>query len=197
MSFLVNRLRYPGVFLLALALVLPLLSGDTIILRIGPLALRQEGLLDLLLIAVKFVSILTVSLVLFGSAPFLNTIKAMLSLGLPAVLADMTLLSYRYIYEIGDDLGRMETAMRLRGFRAHRFSRRALSVLASLAGSILVRSYERSERIYEAMILRGYGHAPRRKGEFQAATSDVVGLGGILLLAAWFVAAEIFLRGMI
>jgi cobalt/nickel transport system permease protein len=195
-SFLLTRLRYPGVFLLALAVVLPFLSGSTVILRAGPVALRQEGLLDLLLIAVKFVSILTISLVLFGSAPFLTTIKAMLSLGLPSLLADMTLLSYRYIYEIGDDLGRMETAMRLRGFHAQRLSGRALSILASLAGSILVRSYERSERIYRAMVLRGYGQAPRRQDEFQARPGDVIGAGGVILIAAWFVAAEIFLRGV-
>jgi energy-coupling factor transporter transmembrane protein EcfT len=49
----------------------------------------------------------------------------MRALGLPAVLADMTLLSYRYIYEIGDDLEAMETAMGLRGFRARRPRARA------------------------------------------------------------------------
>lgn len=49
----------------------------------------------------------------------------MRALGLPAVLADMTLLSYRYIYEIGDDLETMETAMGLRGFRPRRPSGRA------------------------------------------------------------------------
>ncbi len=194
-SYLLARLRAPGFFLLLVAVLLPFLSGSTVILRIGPLALRQEGCLDLILIVVKFVSILTTGLVLFGSAPFVTTVKAMRALGLPSTLADMTLFSYRYLYEIGDDLETMETAMGLRGFRARRPSGRALSVLASLAGSILVRSYEQSERIYKAMVLRGYGRAPRPRDEFQTRPRDAVALGGVLLVAAGFVAAEILLWG--
>lgn len=156
-SFLVSRLRYPGVFLLALAIILPL-SGRTVLLESGLLTIYEEGALTLLLVASRFVCILTVSLVLFGTAPFADTIKAMRSLGLPAILADMMMLSFRYIFEIGDQLTRMERAMRLRGFRGSRFSWRNLRVLAALAGSILVRSYEQSDRVYTAMRLRGYGN---------------------------------------
>jgi len=194
-SYLLTRLRTPGFFLLLVVILLPFLSGSTVILRLGPLALRQEGCLDMVLIVVKFVSILTTGLVLFGSAPFLTTVKAMRALGLPPTLADMTLFSYRYLYEIGADLETMETAIGLRGFRARRPSGRALGVLASLAGSILVRSYEQSERIYKAMVLRGYGRAPRPRDEFQTHTCDAITLGGVLLVAAGFVVAEILLRG--
>ena len=99
-----------------------------------------------------------------------------------------------YIYEIGNDLETMETAMGLRGFRARRPGSRTLSVLASLTGSILVRSYEQSERIYKAMVLRGYGHSLRSHDEFRACPRDVIGLGGALLVAVGFVAVEILLR---
>ena len=194
-SFLLTRLRFPGFFLLMTAVLLPFLSGQTVIARLGPLALRQEGCLDLLLIVVRFVCILTAGLILFGTAPFLTTIKAMRALGLPPILADMTLFSYRYIYEIGDDLETMETAMGLRGFRPRRASGRALGVLASLAGSILVRSYEQSERVYKAMILRGYGQPTRSRDEFQTRPRDVIALVAALLVAVGFIAVEILLRG--
>jgi cobalt/nickel transport system permease protein len=193
--FLLGRLRAPGFFLLILAILLPFLSGSTVIARIGPLALRQEGTLALLLVVAKFVSILTISLVLFGTAPFLTTIKAMRALGLPTILTDMMLLSYRYLYEIGDDLETMEKAMGLRGFRVRRLSGRALGVLASLAGTLLVHSYEQSERVYKAMVLRGYGRAARPRDEFEARPRDAALLGGVLLIAAGFAVAEIFLRG--
>lgn len=195
LAWLLGRLRYPGVFLLIVAVLLPFLSGSTVLFEVGPLALRQEGCLELLRIVVKFVCILTAGLLLFGTAPFLTTIKAMRALGLPPILADMTLLAYRYIFEIGGDLARMETAMGLRGFRAHRFSARGLSSLAALAGSLLVRSYERSDRVYRAMILRGYGQAPAGAAdEFQATRADTILLAGLLLVAAGFVAAEALLR---
>jgi cobalt/nickel transport system permease protein len=195
LAFLLTRLRTPGIFVVVVAILLPFLSGTTVIARIGPLSLRQEGTLAMSLIVAKFTSILTISLVLFGTAPFLTTIKAMRALGLPATLTDMTLLSYRYLHEIGDDLETMEKAMGLRGFRVRRLSGRALGVLASLAGTLLVHSYEQSERVYKAMVLRGYGRAARPRDEFEARPRDAALLGGVLLIAAGFAAAEIFLRG--
>jgi cobalt/nickel transport system permease protein len=194
-AFILNRLRAPGLYLLIVALVLPFLSGSTVLLTIGPLALRQEGLLELLLIVEKFTSILTVGLLLFGTAPFLSAIESMRSLGLPPILADMTLLTYRYIFEIGRDLSRMEIAMRLRGFRARWLSASGLGALAALVGSILVRSYEQSERVYRAMILRGYGQpSPTRMAQPDVQRSDTLAAAGCLLLAVTFVAAEALLH---
>jgi cobalt/nickel transport system permease protein len=195
LSYLLARTRAPSLFILVTAALVPFLSGRTVLWRLGFVALRREGCLASLLIVTKFGAILTTGLVLFATGPFLTTIKAMRSLGLPAILTDMTLLAYRYIYEIGDDLLTMETAMKLRGFAARRPSFHAIGFLASLAGSILVRSYERSDRIYSAMILRGYGYGPRWTDEFPASPGDAIRLGAICLVAAGFVAAELFLRG--
>ena len=192
-SFLLTRLRYPSIFLLIVVLTLPFISGHTVVMSIGPLDIRQEGLIAMILIATRFLSILTIGLVLFSSAPFLTTIKAMRALGLPAILADMTLLTFRYLYEIGDDLKRMNTAMKLRGFHSQRFSRRGLVVLASLGGSILVRSYERSEWIYKAMILRGYGHASLPRDEFQVCSRDVIALVVTLFITAGFIVGDILI----
>ncbi|HIE17020.1 MAG TPA: cobalt ECF transporter T component CbiQ [Dehalococcoidia bacterium] len=192
-SFWLTRLRYPSFFLLVVVLLLPFLSGQTVILSLGPLGLRQEGLISVMLITVRFLCILTVGLVLFGTAPFLTTIKAMRALGLPGILTDMALLAFRYLNELGDDLHRMETSMRLRGFRQHRLSRRGLGVLAWLGGSILVRSYERSEWVYRAMIVRGYGNAPPPRDEFQVSAGDVVALVVTFLVAIGFVAGDILI----
>ena len=190
-SFMAMRLRYPSLFLLVLVLILPFISGHTVVMSIGPLDVRQEGLISVLLIATRFLCILTVGLVIFSTAPFLTTIKAMRALGLPAILTDMILLAFRYLYEIGGDLQRMETSMRLRGFREQRFSRHGLGVLAWLGGSILVRSYERSEWVYKAMIVRGYGSGPRLKDEFRASTCDLILLSVTILLAAAFIVGDI------
>ena len=190
-SFLLRRLRYPSFFLLAMVLILPFISGQTIVMSLGPFDLRQEGLFSVLLIAIRFLSILTIGLVLFGTAPFLTTIKAMRALGLPAIMSDMVLLSFRYLHEIGSDLRKMQVAAKLRGFHHHRFSFRGLSVPAWLSGSILVRSYERSEWVYKAMILRGYGHAERPQDKFQIHTRDIVILALFLMVASGFVAGDV------
>jgi len=193
-SFVLGRLRYPSLFLLAIVLILPFLSGQTVIMSIGPLHLRQEGLLAVLLIATRFLCIVTIGLVLFNTTSLVNSIKAMRALGLPAIMADMAFLALRYLQEIAQDLHQMQTSMRLRGFGKHRLSIHKLRILAWLGGSILVYSYERSERVYKAMILRGYGYAPHPKGEFQTLRRDVVTLCAILLVAAAFIAGDILLR---
>lgn len=156
-SFLMTRLRYPSWFILAVIIMLPFVSGNTPIFEWGYLVIKEEGCWQALLVSVRFFCILTMSLILFGTAPFLNSIKAMRSLGLPRVIVDMTLLSYRYLEELGEMLTTMQRAMKLRGFKPTNMTRRNLKVFSQLTGSILVRSYERSLRIYQAMILRGYG----------------------------------------
>lgn len=156
-SFLLSRLRYPSWFILAVIILLPFVSGETPLVEWGYLTIKEEGCWQALLVSVRFFCILTSSLVLFGTAPFLNSIKAMRSLGMPRAMVDMTLLSYRYLEELGEMLTTMQRAIKLRGFQPKNISRRNLRVFARLTGSILIRSYERSLRIYQAMILRGYG----------------------------------------
>jgi len=51
-------------------------------------------------------------------------------------VADMALLTFRYLQEIGWDLRRMQISMRLRGFKKRRFSPRGLRTLARLSGSL-------------------------------------------------------------
>lgn len=175
-----------------MGLMLPFMSGQTILWQLGPLAVRQEGCLDFLLIASKFICILTVSFVIFGTTPFLTTVKAMRSLGLPFILADMTLFAYRYLFEIGKDLKTMQTSMKLRGFRS---SPRKMATLAALAGTILVRSYEQSDRVYKAMILRGYGQPASFEENFQPNYSrGYAGLVAVIMIAVVFVTAELLLH---
>lgn len=198
LSFLRSRLRYPGFFLLGITVLLPFTVGSTIRLEIGGIKLYQEGLLALALIASRFLCILTISLILFGTASFLTTIKAMRSLGIPSVLADMTLLTYRYIEQFGEDLTKMKRAMQLRGFQRTRFSPRNLNLLASLAGSLLVRSYTQSQQVYQAMRLRGYGYTRQPAKPLNPMNpikaEDLIGLGITFAIAAGFVVVEILLE---
>lgn len=157
-SYLISRLRYPGWFILAVVVLLPFTTGDTTIWQWRWLSLSQEGCRSALLITVRFLCVFTTSIVLFGTAPFLKSIKALKNLGLSKVIVDIALLSYRYLEELGVVLSTMQTAIKLRGFNHHKINYSYLQVLASVLGSLFVRSYERSNRIYHAMILRGYGH---------------------------------------
>ncbi|MCL6435789.1 MAG: cobalt ECF transporter T component CbiQ [Leptolyngbyaceae cyanobacterium HOT.MB2.61] len=202
-SLLLNRFRYPGFFLLGIILLLPFVSGGTVVWQWGILALRQEGCITVLLITARFFSILTLGLILLGTTPFVTLVRTMRSLGLPPVLADMTLLSYRYLYDIADNLATMQTAMRLRGF-SNRTRKglllpngQTLKQLAALAGSLLIRSYEQAEQVYQAMRLRGYtlqnSKFKTQSSKFKTLSWSTTALFLTLLVAASFVIAEFLL----
>ncbi|MEM7539604.1 MAG: cobalt ECF transporter T component CbiQ [Chloroflexota bacterium] len=193
-SYLVDRLKLPGIFLLALAAILPFTAGSTILFSLGPVDIRQEGILSILLIASRFVCIITVTLVLFGTAPFLTSIKAMRSLGLSEILTDMILLTYRYLFEIGDQLATMRKAIRLRGFDGHQLSRRNLNTVAALIGSMLIRSYEQAEQVYKAMVLRGYGYAQAAPDEFETRAWDYVLCGVVVVVAVGLAGTQFWLN---
>ena len=156
LAYLFARLRLPGFFLLFMVIVLPFWSGETVLWQIGPLALRQEGLLSLLVIIIKFISIFTVVVALFATTQFSGITVALKALGIPWLLTDLLLFTYRYIFQLIGDLKQMRTAARLRGYRGA--SIRALKPLANIIGTMLVRSHEQSEKVARAMALRGYGN---------------------------------------
>lgn len=197
LKFLLHRLRYPGLFIAAAACLLPFASTGNVWFTVGPVAVKWEGVMALLLIAGRFLAILTISVILFSTAPFVTTIRALRSLRLPGIVADMTLLALRYVEEFAQTKAEMERAMRLRGFRVKRWSLTSLRVLSGLAGSLLIRSYNRSERIYQAMRLRGYGQELRCPPQgFAPDLSEAdpwsqVCFWSILLLATAFVAATV------
>lgn len=201
-SFLRSRLRYPGLFLLGVVVALPLMSGETVLWQWGALSLRQEGLLLMVIVASRFLSIITVGVILLGTTPFLELIGALRALGLPSLLTDMALLSYRYLFDITDHLSQLRQAMRLRGFsRSHHhlrtpgsFTWRTWQQLATVAGTLLIRSYEQSERVYRAMRLRGYGLNPRSpQTQVQEQWTDVAGLVACITISIVFVMVPWFL----
>lgn len=196
LSFLLKRLRYPGLFILMIVLILPLTSGDTIIGQWGPLALRQEGLMAMALVVSRFVCILTLGFVLLGTTPFVVLLRSLRALGLPTLLTDMTLLTYRYLFETADMLSTMQRSMRLRGFgyaKRQWFSihKQDLQRLVGLLGTLLIRSYERAEKIYTAMRLRGYGRLKRPPAQPRADVSSLFLTGATAAVAILFFAIEL------
>ncbi|TVQ64786.1 MAG: cobalt ECF transporter T component CbiQ [Spirulina sp. DLM2.Bin59] len=163
------QLRYPGIFIAMVVLLVPFAGGETVLWHWGILRLSQEGLLTVVRVGVRFLAIVTLTVILFGTTPLAQNLRAMRSLGLPPLLVDMALLTYRYLQEFDGNRRRMQQAMALRGFGSggNRLSRRTLRCYAQLASSLLIRSYDQATRVYQAMILRGYGAIQRPPGDEQ------------------------------
>ncbi|MGQ9838085.1 MAG: cobalt ECF transporter T component CbiQ [Cyanobacteriota bacterium] len=165
-----QRLAGPGVLVSALILVLPFWLGETVIWRWGSLAVRWEGIVVVLRIGVRLGAIFTLTLLLLETTPLMELLVALQRLGIPNLLLELAWLTHRYLQELESQWQQMQRAARLRGWQPKGFLfaqrdkvfftqaiKRDLVFLASLVGTLLVRSYERSERVYQALQLRGYG----------------------------------------
>lgn len=79
-------------------------------------------------------------------------------LKVPAILATLLMLTYRYIIVVSEEFSRMRVARKARGFGGGRslLDRYALKVLSYTAGMVLVRSTGRADRVYEGLKCRGF-----------------------------------------
>jgi cobalt/nickel transport system permease protein len=166
-----------GVLLLTLSpfLVLLPLTVD----RGGPAAeivglrLSADGLVAATELICKTTAIVTLALVVFASAPLHVTLRAARRLGVPALLVQLALLSYRYVFLLLDELNRLRVALRARGFR-NRMDRHSYRTVGQAAGTLLVRGAERAERVAQAMRCRGFDGEFRSLDEFRTTGRDVL-----------------------
>jgi len=183
---LARRLLLVNTFVALLWLFLPFTYPGEAAFHIGPLTASQEGLRFALLLTLRTNGIVLTTIALVGTTPVFNLVHALQHLHLPAKLVHVAFFCYRYIDVIQREYLRLRDAMRIRGFRP-RTSLHTYTSYAYLIGMLLVRSYERSERVYQAMLCRGFkGDFPVYR-HFELDRRDLIYSGGlacaILLLA--------------
>src|SRR5437868_4244073 len=102
-----------------------------------------------------------------GVAAALRTLPAAL-LGLGGALV----LTYRYTFLLAEELGRLRIALRVRGYR-NRANLHSYRTIGHVAGTLLVRSHERAERVGQAMRCRGFDGRFRSLTAFRTRWPDV------------------------
>jgi len=162
-----KRLAAPGLLVAGLMGILPFWAGETLLWRWGSLALRWEGLEMALRIGGRGLALFALTMLLLETTPMLELLAALRQLGIPDLLLELAWLTQRYLQEMAAQWEQMQRAARLRGWRPRGSLwrpgpalRQDLPFLAASVGTLLVRSYERSQRVYQALRLRGYGRAP-------------------------------------
>ena len=191
-KYLLNRMRLPAFFLAVVGIMLIFFSEGVSIFELGPIRITKEGFEAFLIISVRFFSIIVLVIVLFGTTQFAKLIKVLRSFGISTILVDMTMFTYRYLFEIVDQLENMQIAMKLRGFNKRNL--KSIPKYVSLIGTIFIRSYEQSERVYNAMITRGYGEAAYFHNDFEIKSYDVIWLISIIVISLILILAQILLR---
>ncbi len=151
----IKRLLVVNGFILLLWVLLPLTYPGKPILSWGPLHATGAGLQYALLITMKSNSIILATISLLGTTSLFTLAHALRHLHVPDKLAQLLFFSYRYIHVIYVEYARLMNAMKVRCFHpgTNLHTYRAYS---DLVGMVLVKGYDRSERVYDAMLCRGF-----------------------------------------
>lgn len=172
----------------AFALFLPFLGdGDTI--DIASFSLSVDGLWASWNILAKAGLGALASILVTATTPIPDLLSGLSRLRIPTAIVGILGFMFRYLDLVVDDLTRMRRAMAARCYNPRWLWQSR--PIASSAGALFVRTYERGERVHHAMAARGYaGRMPdldRRAGTHYdwalAAAPALVAVVGVAALA--------------
>ncbi len=149
------RLAVVNGFILFLWLFLPFSHPGQPVFQLGPLTATREGLLYSLILTIKSNAVILAIMALLSTTTIFATVHALRHLKTPDKLVHLFFFTFRYFQVIHEEYLRLRAAMRIRCFHPGT-NRHTYRSLAYLLGMLLVRSFDRSERVYQAMLCRGY-----------------------------------------
>jgi cobalt/nickel transport system permease protein len=123
-----------------------------------------------------------IAILLVATTQFPDLIHALEHLHLPRSLTTIIAFLFRYLFVLTNEVYRILRARearsaRLPGVQGGGNLRWRINTTGSMAGQLFTRSYERSDRIYQAMISRGYTGHIRTLNPHQIMSQDWLTLG--------------------
>jgi cobalt/nickel transport system permease protein len=148
--------------------------------------ITDAGLLRFVSIVIRSWLSVQMAILLVSATEFPKIIHALNHLRVPTIITVIISFLYRYLFVLSDEVIRMLRARQSRsaavaGVRSGGSVAWRAQTAGHMAGQLFLRSYERSDRIYNAMLSRGY------KGELMTIhphhyhRSDIL-IGGLSLL---------------
>ena len=92
---------------------------------------------------------------LTGTTGFSGLIEGFASFGVPSIVTLTIGMAYRYIYVLGEEAALLVRSATSRGYEGKWIW--DARIIGNLIGNLFLRAYERSERVYGAMVARGFG----------------------------------------
>jgi cobalt/nickel transport system permease protein len=153
-------------FLFVVALSIPFMKTDALgggyNLGLGGLSISRSGLWILWNAVIKSCLGVFSVILLSSTTSFPQLIRGMEKLGSPRIFTMLTSFMYRYSFILIDEMHRMKRARDSRSFGGRWFWQ--TKVIGHMIGTLFLRSFHRGERVYMAMLSRGYhGTMPETK----------------------------------
>ena len=173
---LAHRLKHVEGFLLVLVAMLPFTVPGEAIVAVGPFSLGATGVRRAFEVLARVnLAAITVTTLVGGLEPVALG-HGLAGLGVPPKLVHLLLFAARWVALVREEAGRLVDALRARAFRPG-VSRHALTTLGHFIGQLLVRAYERAERVDEAMRCRAFAGRFALVSDGRLGRTDLVFLG--------------------
>lgn len=185
---IVKRLMVPWYFAFVVFVTQLLFFGKTELFTLGPAVAYAEGLARGVVIGSKVIGGTAAVLVVSMTTPMTGLLAAAAWLRVPKLLVEIAALTYRYLFLLAEEADRIREAQKTR--LGHSSWWTAIRSYSTLGGMVIVSSYDRAERVYHSMVLRGYSgsmpvpeeEAGFRRADVVAVVATVVALGAALLV---------------
>lgn len=179
-KFVILRLLAITPFVLFAVLIPFVASGERT--EIWGVSVSVEGLWGAWNIFAKATLGASVSIVLTATTEIPDIIRGLGKLRVPSLFISIAMFMVRYLELISDELRRTRVAMTSRGYDP-RWLYQARPI-ASSAGALFIRSYERGERVHAAMLSRGFTGEMPDLGHRSAAAYEWVRVGMLVAVTA-------------
>jgi len=178
-------------FVLLVAIFLPFFKDGEAITSFNIWAWQvtatYHGLQVLVTILIKaWLSILSLIL-LTSTTKISDLLRGLEQLRLPKVMVMVLSFMYRYIFILTDEVMRMKQARESRNFGGSRLWQ--IKTIGNMAGTLFIRSYERGERVYDAMLARGFDGQSRTLRHLSFGLPDLLfglSFGSVVILTCIF-----------
>jgi cobalt/nickel transport system permease protein len=181
LSVLLKRVAVESAFVSVVLLGTLFREGGTVLWQWGFLKITTTGLTILGSVTTKsLLSLMLLNiLTLTTSVPAL--LHALIALKTPPLLVAILESMYRYIAVLIDEFNSMRRAALSRNLMSSRRWQRL--VVGNMIGSLFIRTYERGERVHQAMMSRGYRGLPPAREMPKSGRRDILALGLTVFLA--------------
>lgn len=165
-GFIFRKILVAAPFALVIGVFNPFFDRQTALL-IGSVPITG-GWLSFASIMIRFGLTVGAALAMAACTGMDNLCGGLERIGLPRIFAAQLLFLYRYLFVVTDEGARMARSLELRSAGP---ASPGLRVYGSLVGHLFLRSLARAERIYQAMVARGFSGEIKtiRKTSFQPA----------------------------
>ncbi|MBS7643430.1 cobalt ECF transporter T component CbiQ [Candidatus Bathyarchaeota archaeon] len=175
--FFLRATLFIPIFAAVIALPLPFITPGTTLTVIGyneyVIYITREGVYRALQFVFRIWVCVGLLVLLMSTTRFTAIIRALETFKIPRVFVMMTGVTHRFIFLFINEAYRMLLAKEARNVgREQRMQ--VMKSLAYIIGTLFIRAYERSERVYLAMMAKAYTGEARSMGKMRCSWRDWV-----------------------